>query len=55
MTKNQMQSEITRLREENRILKKRIEQLSDLNKVAFKRQHEAEGRLNLLYSELSNE
>ena len=51
MTKAELEHENKRLREEVQRLKKQVIQLADLNKQAFKRQHEAEGRLNQLYAE----
>ncbi len=51
MTKAQMQSEISKLKEENSKLRKMIEKMERLNRNAFKRQHEAEMRLNALYGD----
>ena len=51
MTKAELEHENRRLREEVQRLKKQVIQLGDLNKQAFKRQHEAEGRLNQIYAE----
>lgn len=51
-TKAQLECEIRRLREENAELKKKIKALDQLNWQAFKRQHEAERRLNALYGSL---
>ena len=53
MTKSALESENRRLKEEIQSLRKKIAQLGDLNKQAFKRQHDAEGRLNQLYAEIA--
>lgn len=52
MTKAQLKCEIRRLREENSELKKKIKALDQLNWKAFKRQHEAEQKLNALYGSM---
>ena len=52
MTKAQLENEIRRLREENADLKRRIKEMDKLNWQAFKRQHEAERKLNALYGSM---
>ena len=54
MNKAQMQAELSRLRGENAELRKRIRKLGELNQKAFKRQHEAERKLNAMYENRGN-
>ena len=49
MNKSEMQAELIRLRGENVELKRKIRKLGELNQKAFKRQHEAERKLNAMY------
>ena len=51
MNKGQLERENSQLKAEIRRLRKVIEQLGDLNKEAFNRLHQAEGRLNQIYAE----
>lgn len=50
MNKAQLEAELSRLRDENSDLRRIIKQLEKLNQQAFKRQHEAERKLNALYA-----
>lgn len=50
MNKRELEAELSRLRDENAELKKMIKQMEKLNWQAFKRQHEAERKLNALYA-----
>lgn len=49
MNKNQMQNEINRLKAENSYLKKMVKTMGELNRKAFKRQHEAELKIIQFY------
>jgi hypothetical protein len=55
MNKDQMQAEISRLKQENAQLKKMVKVMGELNKKAFKRQHEAEMRIISFYEEINHE